>query len=174
MSIHKRNNGTSKIPLRGRGDIVKAWVIVDEEDYEWASRHRWHLHPDGYAARCQFVWRDGRKSTKSFMMHRELLGLEHGDRRVSDHINRNRLDNRRENLRIVTRTQNGQNTGGQPNTSSRYRGVTWDKREKRWMAQAILHGKRHWLGYHETEEEAGEAAAQWRRENMPYAVEDAA
>ena len=54
---------------------------------------------------------------------------------VVDHINRIGLDNRKENLRIATRSQNQQNRRSRRNTSSQYKGVSWTKRDKRWQAK---------------------------------------
>ena len=80
-----------------------------------------------------------------------FLGLKNlvGDYRgvdVIDHINRNRLDNRVENLRITT------NQGNQHNRTAK--GYTWCKSNKKWNAQIRLNGKSHHLGYYDTEEEA--------------------
>lgn len=72
-------------------------------------------------------------------MHRFLLktpkGLE------TDHINRDKLDNRRSNLRIVSRTQNSINRDMPPNNTSGYKGVTWYKRDRYWQAQIKTKGR---------------------------------
>jgi hypothetical protein len=114
---------------------------------------------DGYARRNAQV--EGKKTT--VLMHREILGLVPGDGLQVDHINGNRLDNCRENLRICTHAQNHQNYH-----TRLYRGVAWCAARNRWQAQAKLDGKNHWLGYFATEEEAAAVAAAWRRQHMPY------
>jgi hypothetical protein len=106
-------------------------------------------------------------------MHREILGLEHGDPTEVDHRNGDPLDNRRQNLRVVSRAENAQNVPARGGTSP-FRGVTWDKRKGRWMAQAKLGGRQRFIGYFDDDAEAGRAAAEWRRENMPFSEADAA
>lgn len=163
-SIVVINDEMAKVPLHGRGGVVRAYAIIDTADAEWAGRWRWVLTAQGYASRA--IERLGHKT--SLPMHRELLGLVPGDGLEGDHINRDRLDNRRSNLRIVTRQGNGQNLpsmGGH----SRFRGVTWDKRRGKWYAQASMSGKHIYFGTFATEEEAAEAARAGRIRLMPYA-----
>jgi hypothetical protein len=107
-------------------------------------------------------------------MHRQILGLEHGDRRQGEHENRNRLDCRRSNLLIATRgcADNSQNKSGLRNNTSGYRGVTWDKRKRKWVAQAVLAGRHLYLGAHATPELADAAVRTWRAKHMPFS-EDA-
>jgi hypothetical protein len=66
-----------------------------------------------------------------------------------DHINRNKIDNRISNLRIVTHQQNQQNTN--------CKGYGFHKRDKRWFAQIWSHNSKKWLGYYDTEYEARQA-----------------
>jgi hypothetical protein len=76
-----------------------AHAIVDDEDYEWLSQYKWHLSSDGYAKTCI--------NDETIYMHRFILNPPKG--MWSDHINRNRLDNHRHNLRVVTPRENAQN-----------------------------------------------------------------
>jgi hypothetical protein len=162
------------IPLRASGKRGKkeladchvvAFAIVDEEDYEAVQPHRWHLTDTGYAAR----WTGGRKARYRIRMHRQILGLERGDRRQADHINRDKLDNRRHNLRIVAGdAENRQNVPARGG-SSQHRGVTWDKERGKWQAQARCGGK-VWRKRFATEQEAADAAAAWRAEHMPFST----
>ena len=71
------------------------FVLVDESDYDVLHKYKWHYR-NGYAAR--------RTHTKSIYMHRDLMICP--DYLQVDHINRDRLDNRRSNLRIVTAVEN--------------------------------------------------------------------
>jgi hypothetical protein len=106
------------------------------------------------------------------------MGLEYGDPREVDHINRNKLDNRRVNLEIVNPGVNGQNIPVKAG-SSQYRGVSWLvnngrwalPREGKWQAVGKVGGKNHFLGYFDSEEEAGRVAAEWRAVNMPFSDE---
>jgi hypothetical protein len=91
-----------------------------------------------------------------------LLGLERGDKLQGDHINHNKLDNRKENLRIVNQTQNMANT--------RAKGCHWSKERKMWRAMINIDGKRCHIGYYQDEDEAIKAHDEKNRElNGKYA-----
>lgn len=102
-------------------------------------------------------------------MHRLILGLPFGDRRHGDHIDGNGLNNRRSNLRIVTRRQNAMNRRGDDGSSSQYKGVYLYKNGS-WQSYIYAKGKRHHLGYFAEEVDAAlahdEAALQL---HGPYA-----
>ena len=76
-----------------------------------------------------------------------------------DHINRKRDDNRIANLRVVTHAENQQNHGVRKASKSGYKGVTWSKRHRTWVARIWFNGKAYSLGFHKTPE-AGYAAYQ--------------
>ncbi len=158
------------IPLRNRAGEVVAHAKVDDADYAALSAHRWHRSGYGYAARC--VWLPEQRRTRMFLMHRVILGLRHGDVREGDHINRVRLDNQRSNLRILPPGGNPQNLAGWGR--SPHRGVCWHKQKRKWMAYARVNGRIRHIGYFRDEQAAADAASAFRREHMPYAVEDAA
>jgi hypothetical protein len=80
--------------------------------------------------------------------------------RCVDHRNRNRLDNRRGNLRVVTHAENMMNVGANKGSTSRYRGVSWNKRRSKWIAS--FRG-RH-LGCFDSEGDAARCAARARNE----------
>jgi hypothetical protein len=140
-------------------------VLVDEDDYDWLMEFSWHLSAKGYATRG-FRWRSGNRTVQ---MHREIMGLEIGDPRQTDHINRVRLDNRKENLRIVSgMREQAQNQTPQRGRSSQYRGVAWDSETQFWRARVTVSGVRIDLGRFEDEEEAAEIAHKCRLERMPH------
>ncbi len=103
--------------------------------------------------------------TTSQRLHQFLIGPN------QDHIDLNKRNNQRSNLRSVTEAQNKQNLPSHAGSSSRFRGVCWSPRFNKWRAYANLEGKHHFLGYHAEEEIAAEAAADWRRRNMPFSQE---
>lgn len=154
------------IPLTDRHGDVVAYALVDDEDYPMLAQHRWHLSRSGYAVRT--LPRNGGTPGASYM-HREVLGLDTGDRRQGDHINRNRLDNRRANLRIATDAENRQNVRARGGTSQ-HRGV-YRRPSGRWAAQVRAHGHLHVIGTYDTESEAAAAAATARRELLPFSAE---
>lgn len=75
----------------------------------------------------------------------------------TDHVNGNPLDNRRENLRSCTRTENVHNTRMNHDNKSGFKGVYWNKRAKKWYAQIANNGKHHHLGTFNTAQEAAVA-----------------
>lgn len=95
-------------------------VLVDEEDYEWAKNFKWSAHPTAGVKMAGFG-----KELPTYLMHRAIMGLEHGDIRMVDHINHNRLNNRRNNLRICDGSQNQANQRKTLEiTTSKYKGVS--------------------------------------------------
>lgn len=151
------------IPLHDRDGTIRAFAVVDADDFERLAGFNWSLTGGGYVRR--------RCGTRMVKLHREILGLRRGDKLDADHKNRDRLDYRRANLRVCTRQQNRQNTSGWKRASSRYRGVSFDKPRGSWKACAKLHGRQHFIGRFPTEQEAADAAAAWREIHMPFNVE---
>lgn len=84
------------------------------------------------------------------LVGKAFLGIK--DCEMLDHINRNPLDNRLENIRVCTLSQNGANR--RPNKGKKYKGVRFMKNEKRWTARIVKDGKHRWLGYFDSEVEA--------------------
>lgn len=149
------------VPVK-RGDET-LYAKVDPDDYEWAMRHNWFAMAKGYAGRN--TWKD--RKTRRIGMHRELLGLDFGDPRQADHWNRDKLDNRKANLRIVTRAQNVGNQGSRPGSISRFRGV-YLATNGRWYTQAKVSGQRLTFGTFDREEDAARAVnAFWVERGQP-------
>lgn len=140
--------------------------MVDEEDRERLAIHRWHLHSDGYAMRSE----GPRKARRTVYMHREVLGLAASDPRQVDHINRDKLNNRKANLRVIDRAVQQQNRPSWGATSN-HRGVSWDAQRLKWRAHCWVGGRNHYLGRFDSEQAAAEAAADYRRRHMPYATD---
>lgn len=98
---------------------------------------------------------------KKVYVHRVILGAMAGEE--VDHINGDKRDNRRSNLRIVTHAQNHQNRDRHPD-----RGVCYDKARGRWKARVTVNGREH-MTRHATKEEAIAAAVARRALLMPFA-----
>lgn len=131
IPLYKRNNKTHD---------EKA--IVSKEDYDNVSKYRWCLNGGKYAVATI--------NDENVLMHHFIMGKPK-DNMVIDHINHVRLDNRRENLRIVTQSQNAQNAVVDPNKkTSKYIGVCYYKTSQKWAAKC---NKQH-LGYFENEQDA--------------------
>jgi hypothetical protein len=134
-------------------------ALVDVADAEAVGAYAWSMNGGGYAVRTTQV---GGKCL-AVLMHRFLLGLVPGDGVHVDHVNGDKLDNRRANLRLCTPAQNQQNLHNRP-----YRGAAWHGKTNRWSAQVYLTGRKHHLGHFASQAEAAEVAAAFRREHMPF------
>jgi len=117
-------------------------TLVDDADGDWLRQWRWLLVGNGYAGR--FVRSGG--TSRLVYLHRLLLDAG-PDQRV-DHINGDRLDNRRDNLRLVSHRQNQQNRRPSTDTSSGRKGVTWHARIHKWHVRITVDGQRLHLGYY--------------------------
>lgn len=124
----------------------KSVALVDNEDFEKVSMYSWYLHKGGYAAR------NGTRPGEPHTIFLHHFVTSTGYKYVVDHINGNRLDNRKENLRIVTQQQNCFNRPPNKNkSSSKYKGVYWSKQKNLWLALIKINGKSRHLGYFNTE-----------------------
>lgn len=130
-------------------------AMVDDSDYEMLNKVKWCaiVGRSGVYARRLLPKVDGKHGIQR--MHRVIMGLPDTGFPHVDHINGNTVDNRKCNLRIVTNRQNCMNR--HQKKSSKYPGVTWAKRESRWVAQAQIDGKHISLGYFKSEEDAHKA-----------------
>ena len=118
-------------------------AIVDDDDFERINKFKWYSHiGKGYAARGKRKI-DGK--WKLWYLHWDIIGKPK-DGFVMDHINGNILDNRKENLRIVTPSQNKMNSKKYKIKTSSFKGVSWDKIKKKWVAQIQVRRKVIHLG----------------------------
>lgn len=126
-------------------------ALVDDEDYGWLNQWKWCAYKGGnssYAVRG--IKKNGKRTLSK--MHREILGTPKG--MLTDHRNSNGLDNRRDNLRICNKFQNGMNRGKNDNNKSGYKGVCWHKASKKWRASIHINGKQIHLGLFNANKEA--------------------
>lgn len=126
------------------------YALVDRVDYDKLSSYKWCARREGntyYAAR--------KENYKPIKMHIDILGHEEG--KIIDHINGNGLDNRRENLRFATYSENGMNRKNNANSSSKYKGVGWHKKNNNWQARITVNGKLKYLGSFQDERGAASA-----------------
>lgn len=118
-------------------------VICDLEDWEYLKEYYWNLNTNGYVTAVT----SGRKRA---MMHK--LIMPDNTYEVVDHINRNKLDNRKGNLRYTTYSVNAQNRSLTPNNKNGCFGVR--KSKNRWQAIITSYGKKIFIGSFKTKEEA--------------------
>lgn len=135
-------------------------MMFDAEHLESISSHRWHIDQLGYPATSV--------QKKVTRLHRFLFGDEVPKGMVIDHINRNKLDNRRCNIRICTQAENVWNRAPGKNNRSGVSGVFFDKRAKRWRAQIYRKSKAIHVGIFDSYEDAVAAKEKADREVPRY------
>lgn len=128
---------------------------VDDEDHDYISQWKWYAKKQNnrenyYATRN--VYKDGK--TKRLYMHRVIAGTIQGE--VCDHIDHNTLNNQKENLRNCKTSENLCNRKSRMGSKSKYIGVNFVQ-NKYWNSTIWFKGKRYYLGYFKTEEEAAKA-----------------
>jgi hypothetical protein len=131
------------------------FTILDQRDYYNLSKFQWYIKGSFgkfYAARN---YKYDFRQTKTVSMHREIMIAPKG--LLVDHRNRNGLDNRRANLRLATYSENNCNKLKRKNTSSRFIGVCFNKQNQRWGAHIQHGGGKIFLGYFDSETDAGKA-----------------
>lgn len=136
-------------------------ATVDDEDYERLNKRSWCVcFSDDRRIKMKAVRgvvhrrADGTKYTRILAMHREILGLQHYDNRIVDHIDGNPLNNCRNNLRLASPLENSRNMKKKPGCSSDLKGAVWDKGRNKWKAEIRANGRRMHLGRFDTAEEA--------------------
>ncbi len=126
------------------------FAIVDDEDFEWLNKYKWcavHDKKRWYAV-CTI------KGNKVYM-HRMLLRSVPGQ--CTDHRNRDGLDNRKTNLRNCNHSQNMQNSKPQAGGTSKFKGVCWLSKRKKWQATIGQDYKMHVIGLFDSEVKAAKA-----------------
>ena len=149
-------------------------TLIDTEDLSLVNQypHKWYSFwneiTESYYV-SGFINNNGKNSTTR--LHRWIMNP--GEGLFVDHINHDTLDNRKSNLQVVTNAVNQQNrkVKRSDNASSKYRGVSWNKRERKWKAYLKIDGKNIHLGYFTDEEQAGQAAFEARVSMMQNSQE---
>jgi len=142
---------TREIPLT-QGYVT----LVSDHRYEELSQYKWHADRTGYGVRARRttpVNAEGKKCIIS--MHRQIMNAPPG--MDVDHANLDQLDNRDENLRLCTKSQNMANRRKKAGFSSRFKGVSWSKDNGKWLARMKVNRRIHHLGYFIDEVEAARA-----------------
>lgn len=133
------------------------YALIDSEDYNKVNNVKWRDNGRGYAYRRK---KRDKGIIYTELMHRAILELKYKDGKQTDHINGNRLDNRKCNLRLVTRSQNQWNRHSISGASG-YKGVrtkpVYKNWKKPWEAYIRPNGKFIYLGLYETAKEAAKA-----------------
>lgn len=125
---------TKSIPLtKGK------FALVDDVDFDRINAWKWCFLSSGYAVRRDVI------TNKFILMHRQIVNPASNE--VVDHIDGDKLNNTRANLRVCNQTRNMQNSNRYHNNTSGYKGVSWSKQFRKWSAD-IQHNRKHvFLGY---------------------------
>lgn len=134
-------------------DYIVGWTTntnrpfyFDYEDWKFVKHKSWYEDhkQNGY------VVASGGSENRPIYLHKLIMGSQG----IVDHKNRNKLDNRRNNLRIVTHQENMCNRGISIRNKSGKTGVTWHKRAKAWEAKIQFKGKNYGVKYFKSLDEA--------------------
>jgi hypothetical protein len=141
------------IPIESKTHGLKHYFI-DGDDFDKIKTYNWHITSTGYI-QTNIKNNKSKSGFSSVGIHRIILDCP--DAMLVDHINHNPLDNRKENLRICTNTENCRNSKKPKNGKlSKYKGVSMTY-GKYWFAQIGINGKRKRLGTFENEIDAAKA-----------------
>jgi len=133
-----------KIELYNHKNEVVGYGIIDKEDYRKIKKYKWCLSPQGYVV----TW-DGKR------LHRLINNTFYNY--DTDHIDNNKLNNRKENLRVCTKLENSRNVGLSSNNSSGFKGVWWENGNKKWRALINANGMAIHLGCFANKNDAARA-----------------
>lgn len=135
-------NNLAYIPLSDNGLGV---AIIDAVDLPLVGSYNWCRHSMGYYAQASIYG-------QRILLHNVIMG-----QKAVDHVNGDKLDNRRSNLRKGPQYLNMGNIGLSSHNTSGYKGVSWNKKKNKWEANIQDNRKKRFLGYFETKENAAEA-----------------
>jgi len=127
-------------------------ILVDDSDYEELSKYHWCIAkmPNTFYA-TRSTSKNGKEG--AIYMHRQILELTKRNE-FADHIDHNGLNNQRNNLRLSNHSDNQKNKQPLVGSSSKYVGVCWHKKDKKWQAAIAINGKQTHLGQFDNEIDA--------------------
>jgi hypothetical protein len=126
------------IPIKSKGGIYN--VLIDDEDYEKFSEYNWCINNDKKSNNkyCMTdIYINGKKTT--LKLHRFLMNLVNGDKRIINHIDGNGLNNNKSNLEICDHKYNTQSI----NTKKNFGCICIINRPKKYCAQVNINKKRY-------------------------------
>lgn len=142
---------TKKLEITGKR---AGYALVDDDLYEYLNQFKWNMNRDGYVKRGEYSrLPNGKLKRTEVKLHRLVMDTPKG--MVTDHINGDRLDNRRENLRVCTVKQNSWNK--RPRGSLNIVGVWFDPARSKFVAHIAKAGHKVTIGRYDTAQEAANA-----------------
>ncbi len=132
-------------------------ALVDDEDYDrLVAMGKWWVNKDGYAVNStSFRTSDGKIKSLKILMHREILKTPPGV--LVDHEDTDRLNNQKNNIRNCSFAENARNASTPKSNTSGFKGVVWNKRDKKWFSRITVFRKKIYLGYFDCKIEAAKA-----------------
>jgi len=134
-------------------------IVIDDEDYNKIKDYKLHIifckKSKGFYARA-YKKKTECETRKQYYLHRYLVDCPKG--KITDHINGDSLDNRKQNLRICDGSENICNSGKRDmDSTSKYKGVSFVKKEKKWQAAIMKNKQTKFLGHFIKETDAAMA-----------------
>lgn len=128
--------GDISIIITERGEEI----IIDSSDLEKCKQYKWSTDSNGYP-------RTNTKNLREYLFIHQLISNSYTNNKIIvDHKNLDKLDNRKENLRICSASQNNMNKKIQMNNTSGIRGISWHKIHNKWQSSISINGKTIYLG----------------------------
>lgn len=159
--IEDIGDGTSKIYFNNSDD----YTLVDTEDAEWLKDFTWHKTQFGYARAIVY-------DRKQMLMHDLIMNIWPSIDAQVDHYNRNRLDNRKSNLRITSLQENMKNKSKYKNNSTGVTGIYKYPNEEKWAANICHDGKQEALGIFYNIQDAIKARLEAEKKYFPDRYKD--
>ena len=129
---------------------LEDFTLIDDDLFNELNKYKWRL-VHGYAERREYL-SDGKDGFKTIYLHRLVNKTPYGYE--TDHVNGNRLDNRKENLRSVTSSQNKMNHRNRKDNKSGFPGVWYDRNRDKWVAELMKDGKKVFMKRFDSQEQA--------------------
>lgn len=142
-NIILHNEGYAEVVLCDKFNNEVARAIIDIEDTDKIKEFSWCLDDYGYA----------HSSNPTKRLHQLLINYD-TNINIVDHIDKNKLNNRKSNLRICTKLENNRNIGIQKNNNSGFTGVIYDDKRGLWVSSITVNYKNVYLGSYKTYKEA--------------------
>lgn len=134
--------------------------FIDGEDFNKIKNFKWHLNKRKYVLTSTYI----NRNRSCLFLHRLLTDCPAG--MFVDHIDGNPLNNCKSNLRLCTHAENLRNQKNKDNFTSKYKGVCFSKRDKKWRASIMINYKHIHLGFHKNEIDAAKAYNKAALENF--------
>jgi hypothetical protein len=157
-----------QIPLSGKYGTGK-FTLVDDAEYDYLMQWKWLCNKNGYAVRTAYIgWNEktGYRDSRQIFMHREINKTP--EKLLTDHVDGDKLNNQRHNLRTATPLNNvWNNPKMSKKTSSEYKGVSWHEARNNWRSRIRYDGKEISLGSFPPDQEK-EAAMAYNEAAIKY------